>query len=103
MPAAAFLGCFCSGHEGWPSRPTVSASPDVYVEDAASHRVGDLWNMHTCGIDGHNHEGRQTHDGITVSGSSDVYVNDVAKARVSDLVDCGSLILSGAESVKVND
>jgi uncharacterized Zn-binding protein involved in type VI secretion len=94
MPAACRLNDFCTGHGCFPSRPNLSASEDVFVEDIGSHRLGDIWDVHAC---------ETIHGGITVSGSEDVFVNDQPKARIGDEVDCGSTILTGAESVFVND
>lgn len=94
MPGAALLGSFCSGHGCFPSRPNLSASPDVYVNDIPVHRVGDIWDVHCC---------VSCHAGVTVVGSPDVFVNDVAKARIGDQIDCGSLILQGSSDVLVND
>jgi uncharacterized Zn-binding protein involved in type VI secretion len=93
MPAACRLGDLCTGHGCWPTRPNSSASSDVFVNDVGSHRVGDLWQPHSC---------RTTHDGIAISGSPDVFVNDKPKVRVGDLIDCGSLVLSGSPDVETN-
>lgn len=94
MPAATRLNDLCTGHGCFPPRENITASEDVFVEDLGAHRVGDLWDVHSC---------VSIHSGVTVSGSPDVFVNDVPKARVGDQVDCGSAIMSGAETVFVND
>lgn len=94
MPGAARLTDFCSGHGCFPSRPNIGASDDVFVNDRGAHRVGDLWNTHTCD---------STHGGFTITGSPDVFVNDLPKARIDDLVDCGSRILTGSDDVLVNE
>lgn len=93
MPAACRLGDLCTGHGCWPSRPNMSASTDVFIEDRGAHRVTDLWQPHTC---------KSTHDGITIGGSPDVFINDQACARVGDPVDCGSSILTGSATVEAN-
>lgn len=96
MPGAARLGDFCTGHDGWFSRPNISASNDVFVNDIGSHRVTDMWPVHT-------RMGKQPHESLTLVGSPDVYVNDLPKARIGDLLDCGSLILDGSSDVLVNE
>jgi len=94
MPGASRLGDICTGHGCFPSRPNISASEDVFVNDIGSHRVGDMWDVHCCA---------SCHDGVTIQGSPDVFVNDQPKARIGDAVDCGSMILEGSEDVLVNE
>ena len=96
MPGAARLGDFCTGHDGWHPRPNIQASTDVLVNDIGSHRVSDLWPIHT-------RMGKAPHDSITLVGSPDVFVNDLPKARIGDLLDCGSLIETGSNDVLVNE
>jgi uncharacterized Zn-binding protein involved in type VI secretion len=88
MPSVALLGCFCTGHDGYPSRPNISASEDVFCNDIAVHRQGDLWDIHCK---------ESCHDAFTQDGSPDVFVNDLPLARVNDALSCGSLILTGSE------
>ena len=96
MPGATRIGDFCSGHDGWHSRPCITGSSDVFVNDIGSHRVGDLWDIHT-------RNGKDPHDALTLDGSPDVFVNDQLKARIGDAVDCGSIILEGSSDVLVNE
>ena len=86
------LGISC--HGCYPSRPNISASDDVFVNDIGSHRVSDQWDVHCCKL---------CHGGSTIEGSPDVFVNDLPKARIGDAVDCGSMILEGSDDVLVNE
>lgn len=94
MPGAARLNDICSGHGCYPSRPNISASEDVFINDLGAHRVGDIWDVHAC---------EDAHGGVTITGSEDVFVNDEPLARIGDQVDCGSFILEGSEDVLINE
>lgn len=41
MPGIVRLGDKCSGHDGWPPRPNIEASTNVFVNDLGVHRLGD--------------------------------------------------------------
>lgn len=92
MNPVSFLGCFCTGHDCFPSRPNLQASTDVYVEGKEVHRQSDLWDVHCCPDHG-------CHDSFLASGSSTVYVNGLQCSRIGDPVACGSSIMTGAETV----
>ena len=68
MPAVTILGDICTGHSSRPPRPSISASPNVYVNGIPAHRQGDSWAVH-CNY------APQCHAGTLASGSSAVYVN----------------------------
>lgn len=91
MPAVTRLGDHCTGHGCWPSRPCISASPNVYVNHIPVHRQGDKWATHCCGP--------SCHDGVLASGSSSVYVNGKQVARIGDPVSCGSKVQEGSPNV----
>lgn len=95
MKQVAFLGCLSSGHGGFPSRPNITASDNVFVNGKPVHRVGDHWPTH-C-------DGNSCHDSITIQGSSSVFVNGVPLARVTDALNCGDTILTGSEDVFCGD
>lgn len=92
MAAAAFLGCFCTGHGCWPPRPGVTASPNVKVNGIPAHRMGDLWMVHCCPDDG-------CHPGVVASGAGNVHINGLQAARMGDSVACGSIIAMGSPNV----
>lgn len=91
MPAVTRLGDNCTGHGCFPARPSISASPDVFVNGIATHRQGDGWASHCCGI--------PSHGGSLASGSGSVYVNGRQLGRVGDPVDCGSTVAEGSGNV----
>ena len=88
--AVARLGDSCAGHCFNP-RGNNEASPNVFVNGIAAHRVGDGWPSHTCGL--------KSHGSVTSEGSSTVFVNGVALARIADSLDCGDVISEGSPNV----
>ncbi len=86
----ARLGDLSSGH-CFPSRPNITASSNVFINGLGSHRLGDLWGVHSCGS--------SSHASITVSGSSSVFVNGIPQARIGDSLSCGETILTGSSNV----
>jgi uncharacterized Zn-binding protein involved in type VI secretion len=92
MPAIVRLGDMCSGHGCFPSRVSISASPDCLIGGIPVVRVGDLWEAHGCGVCG-------PHTGIQVSGSPNVLINGIPVARVGDSIDCGSTNLTGSDCI----
>lgn len=86
------LGDICSGHGCFPSRPNVSASPNVYVNGIPVHRQGDAWAVHCC-------PPPVCHDSVLASGSSTVFANGIQLGRVGDPVACGSVAASGSANV----
>jgi len=90
--AVARLGDLCSGHEAFPSRPSIGASPNVYVNGRALLRQDDAFAVHT--------DGRTVHGGVVSGGSATVFCNGRAVARVGDAVSCGSSIAQGSPNVR---
>lgn len=91
MPAVTRLGDNCTGHGCWPPRPSVSASPNVFVNGIPVHRQGDAWATHCCGP--------ACHAGVLAAGSSTVYVNGKQCGRIADPVNCGSNVAEGSPNV----
>ena len=90
MPSAVRLGDVCTGHGPCNPRPNVGASPNVFINNLGSHRVGDPWARH-C-----------RHTSSQGSGSPNVFVNGISMARVGDSVVCGSANASGSPNVFAN-
>lgn len=90
MPAVTRLGDACTGHDGFPPRPSSSASGDVFVNGIAVHRQGDSWASHGCGHTSH---------AVLASGSVTVFVNGKMIGRIGDPVDCGSAVAQGSSDV----
>ena len=94
MAAAAFIGCFCTGHGCWPPRPGVTFSTDVKINGLGAHRLLDIWLVHCCPSDG-------CHPSLVKSGASNVYINGRPAARMGDSIACGSLIAMGSPNVNI--
>jgi uncharacterized Zn-binding protein involved in type VI secretion len=94
MAAAAFIGCFCTGHGCWHPRPGVTFSTDVKINGLGAHRVLDVWLIHCCPLDG-------CHASIVKSGASNVSINGRSAARMGDSIACGSLIAMGSPNVNI--
>lgn len=92
MPEITRLGDLCTGHGCFPARPSVSASPNVFVNGIAVHRLNDAWDLHGCPT-------CTPHGGVLAAGSSTVNVNGKAIGRIGDPVDCGSSVAEGSTNV----
>ena len=93
MTAAHRHQDYCSGHGCWPPRPNAEASPDVFINNKGSHRLGDGWESHCC---------VECHGGEAAEGSPNVFVNGRPKCRIGDAVSCGSTMMEGSPDVFVN-
>ena len=92
MPAVTRLGDSCSGHAGFPPRPSVSASPNVYVNGIAAHRQGDGWAVHCNSVP-------VCHGSALAAGSATVFANKLQLGRIGDPVACGSSVAAGSPDV----
>lgn len=77
---AVRLGDYSSGHDGYPPRPSVTASNDTFVNGRGQVRIGDYWATH-CST-------KHCHDGTQSQGSKSVFVNGRGAARTRDLISC---------------
>ena len=92
MPAVSREGDTGTGHGAFPPRASTGASPDVFVNGVAAHRVGDPWATH-C------NPSPSCHGGAAAAGSATVFVNGQALVRIGDDVDCGSAVAQGSPDV----
>jgi len=94
MPGVVRLGDVSAGHPHcYPSRPNIEASPNVFVNGIAAHRLEDAWAVHgACS----NHT---PHDGVASSGSSSVFVNGQPICRIGDDISCGDTMAEGSSDV----
>lgn len=81
MAGVVRLGDKCTGHDGYPPRSNITASPNVFINGKGVHRQGDKWAVHCK---------KSCHDGVLVRGSSTVFVNGKQIARKGDPINCGS-------------
>ena len=98
MPALTRLGDNSTGHGCWSARPNDTASPDVFCNGIAVHRLTDHWVTHCCNVFPF-----PCHDGVESGGSLSVFVNGLAAARVGDPISCGDTIAEGSPDVFVGD
>jgi uncharacterized Zn-binding protein involved in type VI secretion len=91
MTQVARKGDLCTGHGGFPPRPSLTGSEDVFINGKPVHRTTDSWAPHT--------DGTTVHPSTMGQGLSTVLVNGLAIARVGDPVQCGSTILLGSLDV----
>lgn len=89
MPGVCRATDMCTGHDGFPPRPPVTSSPDVFCNGIPVVRQGDTWSPHS-------RVGDPPHTGIGAQGSSTVFCNGMPLAREGDMIDCGSSIMSGS-------
>lgn len=94
MSGVVRLGDTCSGHDGFPSRPVISASSNVTVNGLGVVRLGDQWAVHT--------DGNTTHDGVSSTGSSSVFVNGLGIVTIGNSISCGSTCIEGSSNVSAN-
>ena len=95
MPAVSRKGDTCTGDGCFPPRASTSGSPNVFVNGKAALRVGDSWEVHSCGD--------SSHDGISSAGSSFVFVNGKPLVRVGDDISCGAAAAVGSPNVFCGD
>ena len=100
MPEATRLNDICTGHECFPSRPSIEGSPNVFVNGRPLHRQGDAWETHCCT---HPDRPHGCHSSVLASGSGTVYANGRQAGRIGDPVACGSSVATGSSNVFIGD
>lgn len=91
MPAISRKGDTCTGDRCFPPRASTAGSGNVFVNGKPAHRVGDGWEVHSCG--------ESSHDGTCSAGSGSVHVNGKPVARVGDDISCGAAVAVGSLNV----
>jgi uncharacterized Zn-binding protein involved in type VI secretion len=91
MPAITRLGVDPSAGHCWPSRPTDSGSPNVFINGIAANRITDHYPTHCCC--------KTCHDGVASVGSGSVFINGLAVHRIGDAISCGDVSASGSPNV----
>ena len=90
----SFLTSLCSGHGGFPPRPSITGSEDCYVENQGCLREEDQYDTH-CNS--------SCHTGAVATASNSVYINGAGIAREDDEIDCGSLVDESIDNVFSGD
>ncbi len=91
MPAAGRLGDQCTGHGGFPPRPSTSAQSLVKVNGIPLLVVGSTFASHKSG--------KKSHGGTLAAGSTLAKIDGVPLARIGDPVACGSALAEGSDFV----
>lgn len=90
MPACR-LSDKTMGHGCYPPQVTLEGSDNVFIEGLPAFRQGDKIQPHCC---------NGCHPSAGGEGSPTVFVNNRALNRVTDKATCGSIMLTGAKTVK---
>ena len=91
MPAVTRLGDKCTGHDGYPPRPSITASSNVRANGKGIVTVGDGYDKHCK---------KSCHTGVLSSGSGSVKVNGKPVGRTGDDISCGSKVGEGSPNVR---
>lgn len=92
LKPAARLGDMSTGHDGYPPRPAVQASDNVFINNKGAVRLGDKWAVHCR---------RSCHDGVSYTGSNVVFINNRAAVRIGDKISCGDTVAQGSTNVYI--
>lgn len=84
------VGDIDSGHGCFPPRSNMTSSPDVFVDNLAVMRSGDILQPHCCPDHG-------CHIGIYL-GSNLVYANNMSIQKQGDPISCGSICLQASST-----
>lgn len=87
MPAIAIIGSICSGHHGFPPRPSISGMPLFTINGVPVMITGSAFDVHSK-PDNPPHSG-------TAVGTSKLTINGIPACLVGDAVSCGSTIATG--------
>lgn len=93
MAGIAIEGSICSGHEGFPPRPSIEGEAKFTVNGVAVHCDGMNWAQHTK-------PDNPPHGGIGI-GSVAFTINGAPLCIIGDAVSCGSVIVTGDETFQI--
>lgn len=79
------------GHGCFPPQVIIQGSETVFIEGLPAHRQGDAIQPHCC---------KTCHPSAGGPGSPTVFVNGRAVQRVMDTATCGSVLMTGAKTVR---
>jgi uncharacterized Zn-binding protein involved in type VI secretion len=99
MPKATRLGDIGSGHAcHFPPTPSISASPDVYVNGIPIVRQGDAYVPHACPTCP-----APLHMRSLSGGSGSIFINGKPAGRIGDAISCGGAADAGSPDVTLGD
>ncbi|HIF9347096.1 TPA: PAAR domain-containing protein [Photobacterium damselae] len=94
MPAAAILGSICSGHDGFPPRPSIDGDSRFTINGIPVMVTGSAFSFHSK-------PKHPPHGGVGI-GTSKLTINGKPICRVGDSVSCGSTIATGQDKFHIN-
>ena len=94
MLPIVLLGHICTGHDNFPPRPNIAASPNFLVKGRGVHRQGDAWGVHCRTVLPFD-----CHMSTMGSCGSLFLANGKPIARIGEPVNCGSFTAQGEGSV----
>lgn len=99
MPKSTRLGDIGSGHScHFPPTPSITASPDVFVDGVPAVREGDAYAPHACPTCP-----APPHPRSLSGGSGSVFINGKPSGRVGDAISCGGAADQGSSTVNIGD
>jgi uncharacterized Zn-binding protein involved in type VI secretion len=93
--AATRLGDKSIGERGFPPRPVIEGSDDIFINNKPAVRVGDTWLVHCLGT--------SCHDAISRTGAPAVYFNSKKAVRVTDRLSDNDTVAEGSNNVFIGD
>ncbi|WP_371929455.1 PAAR domain-containing protein [Photobacterium sp. CCB-ST2H9] len=87
MQPIAILSSICSGHDGFPPRPSVTGVPLFTVNGFPVMATGGIFIPHVK-------PDNPPHPGIAI-GSSKLTINGQPAVMVGDVISCGSVVATG--------
>lgn len=88
MKPITLKGHSCTGHGGWPPRPSIEGDDYLIVNGRPVHCVGHAWAVHCDPTP-------SCHGSVLGGGSALMTVNGRAVGRIGDPVACGSNVAEG--------
>lgn len=94
MPSIAIQGSICSGHDGFPPRPSAGGQPTFTVNGVPVMASGDPFAPHV--------KPQNPPHGGTAIGGSKLTINGIPAAMKGDPVSCGSVIVTGQDLMQIS-
>lgn len=93
MKGITLLGMVCSGHDGFPPRPSVSAEGQLRVQGRAVVMNGDRYDIHCNNV---------CHDGVGIATTTQLRANGRNMLLTGDPISCGSTVAEVFANIRVH-
>ena len=87
-------GDVTTGHEDYPSRPSIRGSEWVYESNTPIVTIGHSYAVHCNSLP-------SCHGGVQSSGSIFVFIDGKAIGRIGDSVSCGDFVATGSNWIDI--